>query len=157
MDYRKNGYHNLQKRIAERTKLYFSWSLQERDYDGTLKFNHDSEELEINVRVDRHSRESKSTKNTKSLSGGERSFTTVCFVMSLWEAMEAPFRCLDEFDVFMVREGGGGGWEGGSEGEEVQFALQDMMNRRISMRLMMEHAKEQPNRQFIFFTPQDMR
>lgn len=111
MEYRKKSYRSLQERIAYRTKVYFSLSLQERDYDGTLKFNHESEQLEINVKVDRHTEESKSTKNTKSLSGGERSFTTVCFIMSLWEAMEAPFRCLDEFDVFMVsrRDWGEGG------------------------------------------------
>ena len=54
--------------------------------------------------------------------------------MALWEAIECPFRCFDEFDVFM-----------------------DLLNRRISMRLMLDKAKSLENRQFIFFTPQDMR
>ena len=75
---------------------------------------------------------SQATKNISTLSGGEWSFFTVSFVMALWEVVESPFRCLDEFDVFMDLH-------------------------KISMELMLEEAKSQGRRQFIFFTPQDMR
>ena len=103
LKFRKINYENLQGRITNRTKIFFQHFLSKRDFEGKLKFNHEKEKLEIVVRVDRHTSQSKSTKDTRALSGGERSFTTVCFVMSLWEAMGAPFRALDEFDVFMVR------------------------------------------------------
>ncbi|XP_058469995.1 structural maintenance of chromosomes protein 6-like isoform X1 [Solea solea] len=72
-------------------------------------------------------------RDMRSLSGGERSFSTVCFVLSLWAITEAPFRCLDEFDVYM-----------------------DMVNRRISMDMMLKVAAGQRKRQFIFLTPQSM-
>lgn len=39
---------------------------------------------------------------TSNLSGGERSFTTVAFLYSLWQCTDFPFYFLDEFDVFMV-------------------------------------------------------
>lgn len=35
----------------------------------------------------------------KTLSGGERSYTNVAFMLALGEYVEAPFRCMDEYDV----------------------------------------------------------
>ena len=35
-------------------------------------------------------------KDPKSLSGGEKSFTQVCMLLSVWEAMGSPIRALDE-------------------------------------------------------------
>ena len=36
------------------------------------------------------------------LLGGDRSYSTLCFALALHEMTEAPFRAMDEFDVFMV-------------------------------------------------------
>ena len=39
--------------------------------------------------------------NAATLSGGERSISTVILLTAIWEATRSPFRCVDEFDVFM--------------------------------------------------------
>lgn len=39
------------------------------------------------------------------LAGGERSYTTIAFLLAVGDHTESPFRCMDEFDVFMVSGG----------------------------------------------------
>ncbi|XP_065648710.1 structural maintenance of chromosomes protein 6 isoform X2 [Hydra vulgaris] len=128
---RSERFFKFQKYITDRARYNFLMLLSQRGYSGKLTLNHEEKTLIIQVNVENAA--GASTNDSKSLSGGERSFSTICFIMALWEAMEAPFRCLDEFDVFM-----------------------DMLNRRISMNMLLKLAKETPERQFILLTPQDM-
>ena len=89
-------------RIIAIAQLYFLHFLQEREFIGKLQFSHKSGKGHLDVIVGSDRNSQSTTKDLKCLSGGERSFATVCFIMSLWDAIEAPFRCLDEFDVYMV-------------------------------------------------------
>lgn len=117
--------------IARKAAALFLIALQHRGFKGKLKFDHDAGKLQILIQTS----SSKEGKNTKQLSGGERSFSTVCFLLALWDVSESPFRALDEYDVFM-----------------------DAVNRRISTQLIIDHASyTSRDRQFILISPQDMR
>ena len=39
------------------------------------------------------------TKALRTLSGGEKSFVNLCFIMAVGFAANSPFHCMDEFDV----------------------------------------------------------
>ncbi|XP_028252481.1 structural maintenance of chromosomes protein 6 [Parambassis ranga] len=131
MNQRLQVYGVFRRFLAARCKYYFDSMLAQRGYSGSMTFDHKNETLSISVQPGQGNKADLS--DMRSLSGGERSFSTVCFVLSLWAITEAPFRCLDEFDVYM-----------------------DMVNRRISMDMMLKVASSQRYRQFIFLTPQNM-
>ncbi|XP_030832189.1 structural maintenance of chromosomes protein 6 isoform X2 [Strongylocentrotus purpuratus] len=124
---------DIRSYIAQRTKYYFIAMMSTRGYVGQLIFDHKKEELILKVDPGESQKAKDVSKDVRSLSGGERSFSTVCLIMALWESVESPFRAMDEFDVFM-----------------------DMMNRKICIELLLKFAEDQPIRQFIFLTPQDM-
>ncbi|KAJ2706776.1 Structural maintenance of chromosomes protein 6, partial [Coemansia spiralis] len=136
--------------MAMRTKMHFSDNLYQRGYTGSLEFDHTQCTLVPKVKTDQDLASEQTTKearagraaataatfqrkDTRSLSGGEKSFTTICLLLSLWETMSCPVRALDEFDVFM-----------------------DAANRSIAMQMMVQSARSQGTTQFILITPQDM-
>uniref|UniRef100_A0A672LYN5 Structural maintenance of chromosomes protein 6-like n=1 Tax=Sinocyclocheilus grahami TaxID=75366 RepID=A0A672LYN5_SINGR len=132
MNTRHNVYAEMRMYLSVRCMYYFDSMLSQRGYIGKMTFDHKNETLSISVQPGEGGKAVLS--DMRSLSGGERSFSTVCFVLSLWAITEAPFRALDEFDVYM-----------------------DMVNRRISMDMMLKVAASQRYKQFIFLTPQSMR
>lgn len=129
-------WQSFRQLISLRARSMFTLHLSNRGYTGSLHFNHDAQRLSIKVQTDdpmaTGSRASKN-KDPRSLSGGEKSFSTICLLLSLWEAIGCPIRCLDEFDVFM-----------------------DAVNRRISMKMIIDESKTSHNVQYVLITPQNM-
>ncbi|XP_013378099.1 PREDICTED: structural maintenance of chromosomes protein 6 [Chinchilla lanigera] len=131
MTHRYKTYQQFRRCLTLRCKLYFDNLLSQRAYCGKMNFDHKNETLAISVQPGEGNKAA--FNDMRALSGGERSFSTVCFILSLWSIAESPFRCLDEFDVYM-----------------------DMVNRRIAMDMILKMADSQRFRQFILLTPQSM-
>ncbi|XP_018430897.1 PREDICTED: structural maintenance of chromosomes protein 6-like [Nanorana parkeri] len=131
MTQRYKMYQKFLRYLSLRCKFYFDSLLSQRSYSGKISFDHKNETLSITVQPGEGNKAS--ITDMRSLSEGERSFSSVCFLLSLWSIAESPFQCLDEFDAHM-----------------------DMVNRRISMDMILTMADSQQYRQFILLTPQHM-
>ena len=90
----------FQRYISASSRTNFIYLLSERGFRGSLKLDHQAKRLQVAVEPD-ETKERGAARNTKTLSGGEKSFTSICLLLAIWEAMGSPLRCLDEFDVFM--------------------------------------------------------
>jgi len=127
-------WQEFRRHIALRCKLVFQYHLSNRGYYGKVLFDHQKETLQLKVQTDEQAAtQGNADKDPRSLSGGEKSFSTICLLLSLWDSIGCPLRCLDEFDVFM-----------------------DAVNRRMSMRMMIDTANASDKKQYILITPQDM-
>lgn len=134
MEKRKKKLKAFRKYIVRRADQAFDRVLQHKGQSGTLIFNQKTRELGIEVQKDARD-ETTTSKNVKELSGGERSYTTLALLIALGEAIECPFRVMDEFDIFM-----------------------DAVARKTALDLLVETAtgEDMQHRQFIFITPQDL-
>lgn len=102
-----------------------------RNYNAEVVIDHKTKTLELKV-IPRDAGVSNAVSNTKSLSGGERSYSTVAFLISLWSCVDHPFYFLDEYDVFS-----------------------DEHNRHMMTKLLLNEADKKKNKQYGFLTPQD--
>ncbi|KAH8925274.1 P-loop containing nucleoside triphosphate hydrolase protein [Atractiella rhizophila] len=130
---RLNRWLSFRFTIGRRAKMNFLYYLSMRGFSGSLSFDHDRQRLHLRIQTDDNNQTKGKDKDPKSLSGGEKSFSTIALLLCLWEAVGCPLRALDEFDVF-----------------------QDAVNRRISMKMMVDTARLADETQFILITPQDM-
>ncbi|CCU99378.1 unnamed protein product [Malassezia sympodialis ATCC 42132] len=136
---RLEKWHYFRRFVAVRARANFALHLQNRGFSGSLHFDHNAQTLKLRVRwfSDGQVHTGDSTqpmdKDPKALSGGEKSFATICLLLSLWEAIGCPIRCLDEFDVFM-----------------------DAVNRQVSMKMIVDAARASVGVQYILITPQNM-
>jgi chromosome segregation ATPase len=108
---RKGKYATFQKMICSNTRINFTARMHERQYSGKLHFDHVMKTLDLLVEKfgarkgdgeDEEMREEDEDEDAvgpdmKSLSGGEKSFSTICLLLALWDHMQVPFRALDEF------------------------------------------------------------
>ncbi|KAI9822924.1 MAG: Structural maintenance of chromosomes protein 6 [Thelocarpon impressellum] len=128
---RQHRWREFRRFISARARAQFTYLLSERGFRGSLKTDHRLGTLDLHVQPDETKTDT--GRQTKTLSGGEKSFATICLLLALWEAMGSPIRCLDEFDVFM-----------------------DNINRDISLKMMISTARRSMGRQYILITPQSM-
>lgn len=93
----------MKEEITESVRHSFSTVLKLRNYKGQIDIDHRTKKLELEVTPSNDAKRSTYAKDAKCLSGGERSYSTVAFILSLWDSTDLPFYFLDEPDVYMVR------------------------------------------------------
>lgn len=95
---RKKGFRTILQTTSKNIQTNFTVQLNARDYLGRLDFNHKQNTLTIVVNPDSKANAAALDieRDIRSLSGGEKSYSSVSLILALWNAMTPPFRVLDE-------------------------------------------------------------
>jgi len=122
------------RRIYSRDASHiFNELLSKTGGSGRLDFDIQKHTLNLVVNPNVLDAERDDAADTAVLSGGERSTTTIAFVMAVGEQVDCPIRAIDEFDVFM-----------------------DPVNRRKALDILLGIGQLRRDRQFLFLSPLDV-
>ncbi|KAL6854585.1 hypothetical protein ACP4OV_019147 [Aristida adscensionis] len=109
----------------------FNEHLGKKGFSGHINVDYSKQILSVELTMPQDASRD-TVRDTRGLSGGERSFSTLCFTLALHGMTEAPFRAMDEFDVFM-----------------------DAVSRKISLDTLVDFAAAHGS-QWMFITPHDI-
>ncbi|KAG2439305.1 hypothetical protein HXX76_004664 [Chlamydomonas incerta] len=134
MQRRQQLYLRMLGLVQQYVNAKFSMFQGRRRNLGFVRWDHEHRKLQLHVKIKGKDDPSQPyVHDLKQMSGGERSFTTVAFLLAVGANTENPFRVMDEYDVFM-----------------------DAYNRRVATESLLECCRDQAEHQFIFLTPNDL-
>ncbi|XP_017036379.1 structural maintenance of chromosomes protein 6 [Drosophila kikkawai] len=131
----RQAYHQRAQLFQRSRKHYFTmvqFQFEQALSMRKFKVSFDTNDRDRTWKINVFPPSGNKTSNTRSLSGGERSFTTVSLLKGLWSTSDHPFYFLDEYDVFT-----------------------DEVNRKFITEILINEGMDYKNRQFCFLTPQD--
>ncbi|KAK6454161.1 P-loop containing nucleoside triphosphate hydrolase protein [Scheffersomyces xylosifermentans] len=129
LNVRFNFLHTTILSSVQQASRTFENALGLRGFKGSLDFDFGKRTLTLLAQT----KSDDEKRTVDSLSGGEKSFSQIALLLSIWKVMDSRIRGLDEFDVYM-----------------------DSVNRSISIKLLLSELRQYPKSQNIFITPQDI-
>ncbi len=119
------------KAIGRMVRRKFIELMKSYNLFGMMKINHDHKAMEVQVaHLGGDGAAANDPMPLSSFSGGERSRAAVCLILALWDQQCTPFRCLDEWDVYLD--------------EKTRSRMEGML---------IEHAADRCQ-QYVFISPQ---
>ncbi|KAK4770308.1 hypothetical protein SAY87_030840 [Trapa incisa] len=128
---RQSKFEESRSSLKSGLRREFLAHLKKKGFSGGINIDFKEKTLSVEVKMPQDASQD-NVHDTRGLSGGERSFSTLCFSLALHGMVESPFRAMDEFDVFM-----------------------DAVSRKISLNALVDFALAQGS-QWIFITPHDI-
>jgi len=99
---RTTWFKETRERISMMFQSYFSRCVTlQKNLTGRLYVSHKHQTIEPVIERTGDTSSDSHQSSLRGLSGGERSFVMTCLILALWNLIDSPFCCLDEFDVFM--------------------------------------------------------